>query len=296
VTPHHKDTPMMTINITQITTDFKSYLTQIGYQKNTVQMLPSNLKEFLLYTAKELENINKIDVLEYHKYIKTRPKKRGIGLLSESMVNHHVYALKVFFNYQMELGVITQNPMSTLTFEKPKSKPREILSQQEINELFEICQSHKEKAILSLCYGLGLRRMEVQNLKLADLDFEHLMAYVREGKGKKRRIVPMTQAIANHLKNYIQFERKSKSNVNTVLCSVIGTSMSGNRINSLMKKTVERLELDKNITLHSLRHSVATHLLENGLKLEVVRDFLGHKHLETTQIYTRINMKRLWGL
>lgn len=280
----------------QLTADFKDYLTRIGYQKNTVQMLPSILKEFLTYTSKELGEINKIDILNYHEYIKTRPKKRGIGFLSESMISHHIYALKVFFIYQMEQGTITQNPISTLSFEKPKSKPREILSQEEITTLFEICITYKEKAILSLCYGLGLRRTEVQNLELTDLDFEHLIAYIREGKGKKRRIVPMTQAIADNLKNYIQFERKSKGNVNAVLCSVIGTSMSGDRINSLMKKTVERLELNKKITLHSLRHSVATHLLENGLKLEVVREFLGHKHLETTQIYTRVNMKRLWSL
>ena len=285
----------MTTKTTQITNDFEAYLIRIGYTESTQKMLPSILTEFLTYTAKELVNIDKTDILKYHEYIKERPKKRGIGTLSESMINHHIYTLKVFFSYQMELGTIRVDPMSTLTFSAPKTKPREILTQQEVNEVFDKCITHRERAVLNLCYGLGLRRTEAVSLNVEDINFKTSQAFVREGKGKKRRVVPISPKVLEGLQIYLESERISKK-TKAFITTRVGERATGGNLNTTLQKILERTEIDKTITLHCMRHSIATHLLENGLSVERVRDFLGHKHLESTQIYTRIKNKQLWSL
>jgi len=274
---------------------FKQHLQQLGFTIGTQNLLPNCLKEFLQQANKELQTIDKTDILNYYEYIKNRPKKRGIGTLSESMVNHHIYSLKVFFIYQMEIGRITVNPMSTLIFPKPTSKPREILTQKEIKQLFEACTNHRERAVLSLCYGLGLRRSEAVKITIEDINFSTGLAYIREGKGKKRRVIPMNKSIILNLENYLNKERKAKE-TNVLITTKSGNKSSGENINNTLKQTLERTEIEKKITLHCLRHSIATHLLENGLSVENVRTFLGHKHLESTQIYTRIKNKQLWKL
>ena len=277
-------------------TEFKSYLEQIGYKKGTQTMLPLCLNEFLEFTPKKLQEINKTDILNYYQYIKNRPNKRKPGALSESMVNHHVFSLKVFFSFQMEIGKITLNPMDNLNFPRPKSKAREILTPREITALFEACETHKEKAILSIFYGLGLRRSEAENLALTDLNFKSSILVVREGKGKKRRVLPMNQTISENLTNYVLKERTVTGDTKSFFSSRIGLKLSGNTMNRILKQLLERAGIEKEISLHCLRHSIATHLLENGLSLEYVRDFLGHQHLETTQIYTQVKNKQLWEL
>lgn len=275
---------------------FSTYLTQIGYSEKTQIILPKLITDFFNYTKKTLVDIDKQDVINYYEYINTRPKRRGTGYLSESHISHHVYALNVFFSFQLAKGSIEQNPMSTLVFPRPRSTPREILTQEEVTTLFEACNTYRERAILALCYGLGLRRTEAENIKLDELDFKHLTAYVREGKGKRSRQLPMTISVSNHLKNYINYQRKAKPIVDNVLCSQSGNPMQGNDINAELKRIIERTDIKKKISLHSLRHSIATHLLENCAELDTVRDFLGHKHLETTQIYARVGHKKVYDL
>jgi integrase/recombinase XerD len=274
---------------------FQSYLTRLGYSKSTQNMLPNILYEFLIFVGKELADISKTDVLRYYDYIKERPKKRGIGLLSESMINHHIYALKTFFAYQMELGQIQINPMSTLSFSAPKSKPREILSQKQIKEVFSYCVTYRERTVLNLCYGLGLRRTEAVKLNLEDINFSTAQAFIREGKANKRRVVPISPKVLKGLKCYLENERLSLG-TQAFITTKTGERTTGANLNNTLKIILDRTQIEKKITLHCLRHSIATHLLENGLSLEKVRDFLGHKHLETTQIYTRVNRKQIFSL
>ncbi len=282
---------------TKIIEQFKNYLEQIGYSQGTQRNLPSSIKEFLNHTQKELQEIDKQDVLAYYEYIKIRPNKRRPGTLSESRISNQMYALKVFFSFQMELGTITEDPMSTLTFVRlHKSKPREILSQSELKELYKACETYREKAVLSLCYGLGLRRSEAVKINVEDLNLKSGLAFVREGKGKKRRVIPMNESIIQTFKNYLEKERSSKEETTALICSKTGIRATGGNLNKTLKTILESTQITKTITLHCLRHSIATHLLENGLSVEYVRDFLGHKHLESTQIYTRVKNKQLWNL
>lgn len=267
---------------------FRAHLERLGYSQSTVLMLPNCLHEFLRFTSKSTREITPKDINNYYKYLETRPNKRRPGGLSESMINHHIFSLKLFFSYQMEIGFLSENPISGMTFKRPESKPRDILTLAEIHQVYDVAKTAKERAILGLFYGCGLRRNEGEELDFRDISFKKQILYVRSGKGGKRRAVPMSERVKKDLYNYLEKSRGSSLELALIL-NRNGQRMSGESFNRTLKKLIERTDIQKVITLHSLRHSIATHLLESGLSIEKVRDFLGHKHLESTQIYTRIH-------
>jgi integrase/recombinase XerD len=275
---------------------FRNHLERLGYSKGSCQMLPDCVKAFLEFTAKPLATITPLDIVNFREHLQERPNKRRPGALSESFINHHIYSLKLFFGWQIERGDLLENPMSSLEFPTPNHKPRTILTQVEIKALYAVTESFKERAVLSLFYGCGLRRTEAERLNLKDLYFRSNLLYVRAGKGDKRRVVPLSEKVKEDLKNYAFYERKPNRDQEAFIINATGTRTTGNTFNRLLKRLLVRTDIDKQISLHSLRHSIATHLLEGGLSVEYVRDFLGHKHLESTQIYTRVNNSQLYEL
>lgn len=273
---------------------FKTQLERLGYSKTSILMLPKCVKEFLeVQKIKTLTDITPEQIQKHHEYLQTRPNKRRPGGLSESHINHHIYALKTFFKWLEAGGEIQINPISGLEFPSPKTKPREILSQDEIKALYNQCETYRERAVLSIYYGCGLRRTEGIKLDLKDLHFRTGLLYVREGKGAKRRVVPMSKQVKNDLQTYAYKERKAKPNETAFLIGHTGIRINENTASKTLKTLLEKAEIKREITLHSLRHSIATHLLESGMSLEDVREFLGHSHLESTQIYTRISKKQI---
>lgn len=279
----------------QIIQSFRAYLQGLGYSKSIVLMLPNCLAEFLTFTQKPVELIRPQDIRSYHTYLEERPNRRRSGGLSEQFIHHHIYSLKVFFSYQIELGVIEVNPISGLAFPSPTSRPRVVLSRQEIKVLYAATINLKERALMSLFYGCGLRRSEGEKLDMKDIQFRSGLLYVRQGKNKKRRAVPMSERVMKDLKNYALEERKQTSEA-AYLLNRLGRRLSGEACNYWLKKICARTDIQEEVSLHCLRHSIATHLLESGLEIEYVRDFLGHKHLESTQVYTRIKTDQLWTL
>ena len=281
--------------------NFKSHLERLGYSKSTVLMLPACVKEFL-----QVQNINKIeliisaDIVRHYEYLQTRPNRRKPGTLSENHINHHIYGLKLFFKWLEANGKIQMNPISGLEFPTPKTKPREILSLKEINQLYDTCENYWQRAVLGIYYGCGLRRSEGINLNIKDVHFRSSLLYVREGKGAKRRVVPMSENVKNDLLNYALKERRSKPGETAFLTGQMGRRVNPKMLVKTLKELIDKAQLEKadiersrNISLHSLRHSIATHLLENGLSIENVRDFLGHSFLESTQIYAKVSKDQL---
>lgn len=210
------------------------------------------------------------------------------------MIGHHLYALRLFFDWLQELNIIEENPMSALHFEKPTSKAHEVLTREEVTNLYESCETMKERAILHLYYGCGLRRNEGTSLNVGDIQFRNRMLYVREGKGGKSRAVPMTEKISEELKAYCYQERRSRPNELAFITNSWGIRTTGNKCNIVLKELQQRIGMERAVSLHSLRHSIATHLLESGLSVEYVRDFLGHAYLESTQRYTHIKDVASW--
>jgi integrase/recombinase XerD len=273
--------------------DFKTHLKRLGYSKGSQSMLPTCVAEFLQQLEEksicQLQEIEPIHIQEHYEYLSTRPNKRKPGGLSSRMINHHIYAIRLFLNYQEQTGNIKENPISGLSFPRPESKQREILSIEEVTQLYEAAETIREKAIIGIFYGCGLRRSEGEALNIKDVSFKSSLLYVRDGKGSKRRVIPVNEKVLNDFRNYLHYERFAPIRETAFICNNAGRRMLGDKHNKTVKALVEKAGIEKEISLHSLRHSIATHLLENGMGVEYVRDFLGHKHLESTQIYTHIN-------
>ena len=278
------------------TSDFKTYLEQLGYSKSSCFMLPHCVQDFLDY-HKGGEEFTTTHIEEYYEWLQIRPHKQKEGGLSEHYINHHIYALRLYFNWQEQTGQLSYNPISVMRFRQPKGKPREPFTLQEILQLFAVAQSAKETAILHIFYSCGLRRSEGEALNRNDIHFKQRILYVRRGKGAKRRAVPMTAKVSAALEHYWQSERQGKAkDSEAFIVNRVGQRMKGDGYGRVLKELIERAGITREASLHHLRHSIATHLLESGLSIEEVRDFLGHACLETTQVYAKVNQKQLLEL
>lgn len=279
-----------------IVKEFRNYLRHLGYSTSSVRMLPDCVKSFLDYNnITVIREANQEQIRAFYKWLHQRPHKRKGGGLSEQYINHHIYALKVFFSWLEASGQIRENPISVMKFESPTSNRREPFTKSEIKSLFNACQRLQETALLHLFYSCGLRRTEGVRLNTRDIHFKHQFLYVREGKGTKRRAVPMPLKVSEALQAYYLEERTQANTKDTdaFMLNRTGTRMSGDSYNRRLKEIAARTAIRREISLHYLRHSIATHLLESGLPVEYVRDFLGHSHLEATQIYTKVYTKQL---
>jgi integrase/recombinase XerD len=272
---------------------FAAWLYQVGYSERTQNMLPACVREFL--EQQQITAVHYIEpqqVKDFYAWLQTRPLKKRSGALSERMIHHYVYALRTFFMWLEITGQIHYNPISGMKFRRPAQTSREPLSRQEVKQLFEATTSGKETALLHLFYSCGLRRSEGEALNARDVRYKEQLLYVRAGKGAKRRVVPMTAAVAKDLETYWLGERcgcpvKKAQDEDAFMLNRNGGRLSGAGYNDLFKQLAGRAGISGEITLHHLRHSIATHLLQSGMPLEYVRDFLGHHFLETTQLYAR---------
>lgn len=280
------------LDLPSLEVPFAQYLRVVGYSKSTCHTMSYALNEFAGRVKKPLQEINKQDIDEYTFYLESRPNHRRSGGLSSSMLRHYLYGLKVFFNWCEQTGKLKINPMSGHVLPVVETMERVILSREEVSRLYGVCEDHRDRSLLGIYYGCGLRRSEGEALNGKDIDFGNGLLYVRSGKGGKRRVVPLSNGVRWDLLRYYRDERDGHDQ-EPFLLNNSGTRMRGSTSNKRLKELVEKAGINKSITLHSLRHSIATHLLHQGLSLEQVRDFLGHAHLETTQIYTHYDTKKL---
>lgn len=291
--------------MTSIVSQFRSYLYQVGYSEGAQYMLPACVSEFL--AQQQITDISYIEqerVSAFYEWLQTRPLKRRSGALSESMIGQYMYALRTFFGWAEITGQIDYNPISGIKFRRLGKRTREPLSLQEIKQLFEAATTLKQTALLHIFYSCGLRRSEGEALNINDIYFKNQLLYVREGKGARRRVVPLTARVAADLEAYYLQERcgsavKNVKDEDAFMLNQRGTRLQGEGYIKLLKRIIAGSPLGTGgieITLHHLRHSIATHLLQGGMSLEYVRDFLGHLCLESTQIYAKLAAGQLKGL
>ena len=285
--------------MTSIIQNFKNYLYQVGYSESTQKMLPALITEFIQHQQiSDISFIEQQKVKSFYEFLQTRPLKLRSGALSEMMISHYVYALKTFFSWAEVTEQTDYNPISGMKFKRPKQNVREPLTKEEIQQLFEAATTLKQTALLHIFYSCGLRRSEGEALNINDVHFKKQLLYVREGKGAKRRVVPITERVSKDLEEYYLQERtnsitKKVKDEDAFLLNRIGNRMTGDQLNKLLKEIADKAAIQKEITLHHLRHSIATHLLQSGMSMEYVRDFLGHSFLETTQIYAKPKAEQL---
>lgn len=275
----------------------RAELMVLGYSKGVLRLLgPRELLMRMEELGKtRLEQIEAVDIKAHYAYLRQRPSLRG-EVLSPHSIEGHLFELKLFFAYAERHGLVTKNPMSSLRFPRPAYQPRYVCSQEEITRLYKACRDDRDLALMHLLYGCGLRRMEASALNVDDVDYRRTLLFVRLGKGQKRRTVPMSGGILLDLRSYQYDYRCSLVNnrgEQAFLLNNSGTRLRKGSLSKYFKHIAKLASVDDRVTPHVMRHSIATHLLEAGMRLEEVRDFLGHKHLETTQIYTRVQTENL---
>ncbi len=283
----------------EIIHQLETYLNRLGYGEKTIIIIKRCCLEFMtrleIEQVEAIQDITSADIIDHYNYLNERPNKITQGGLSGKYIDHHIYSMKIFFEWQQTIQSIEGNPMSPLTFPKGESRPMQILTQSEIHQLYEVTETWKEKTLLSLYYGCGLRKSEGESLDIKDVHFRSGILYVRKGKGSKRRAVPMSKKVAEPIYQYIHEERQNPNQLKALVINKKDGRMRGQTYGLLLKKMMLKTEINKDITLHCLRHSIATHLLESGMRIEKIQDFLGHKHLESTMRYTRVSKQLLHG-
>lgn len=278
---------------------YDKMITAIGY-KQKGKTHQNAILEFLFYLEHKgmlkIKKVEAVDMIEYYEYLTTRPNLRTEGVLSTSSISHHLFAINLFSEYLLEQKIIKKNIlMPKLT--KGDGKKRNILSTEEIHILYSTCETKRDRAILSIAYGCGARRSEIENLRVPDVQLNLGILIIRNGKNDKRREIPLSNGIISDLKDYlinerhIYFRNQKYARTEAFLVNNRGEKMVGDHINERLKelitKTNDQEIISKEITLHCLRHSIATHLLDNGASIEFVRDFLGHSEIDTTHVYAR---------
>lgn len=226
------------------------------------------------------------------------------GLLPSSCRIAMVH-LRRFFRYLTSRGSIPVNPAELVQGGRPGMKVPETLGAEQVNRLLESIDPHdipfgaRDRAMLEMLYSSGLRVSELVSLRPEQVDWDDMFLRVL-GKGQKTRYVPLGGMAATALRNYMQQARgkllRPGRRAVTLFLSNRGTALTRERIRQIIKSRAAAIGLSENVYPHIMRHSFATHLLENGADLRVIQDMLGHADLATTQIYTHVEKKRLVSL
>lgn len=262
-----------------------------GLSQNTIDAYRRDLTEFLEFClSKNVEEINKIERTHINGYI----LKLHENKLNPTSVMRKTASLRGFFKWLCANEICEKNPALTLEPPKVPQKLPKVITAEEINIILSENLNKREKVILELLYGCGLRVSELVNLKIHDIDIS--AKYLQcTGKGSKERIVPIGSKALHAIKMYtkerdfiLQKTRKTSKNL---LLTEEGKNITRQEVYNFIHKLGEKIH--KSISPHTLRHTFATHLLENGADLRVVQELLGHSDVSTTQLYTHISKKRL---
>lgn len=261
--------------------NFRTYLQVKRYSESTIKTYTEALKSFFLfYNSKDLLSINNQDVENYHQgYILKRK-------LSSSFQNQIVNAVKLYFK------TIKQTSIQIDRIYRPKREKilPNVLSKEEIKSILNAHTNIKHKTMLCMIYSCGLRRSELINLKPADIDSRRNIVMIRQAKGKKDRIAPLSPNVLILLREYY----KAYQPVTWLFEGQFPNSPYDERsLTNVLKNAVMKAKITKPVTLHWLRHSYATHLLESGTDLRYIQEILGHKSSKTTEIYTHVSTKSL---
>ena len=254
---------------------------------NTVEAYRRDLYSFAEAALASLEEVNRNTINNYIRSLKEHK-------YAPTTVIRKVASLRGFFKWVTSMNIIEKNPASTLEQPKVPQRLPKVISLKEIEEMLHSDLSAIQSVMLELLYSCGLRVSELVNLKLTDIDLNS--KYVRcFGKGSKERIIPIGTIAIGVLKKYLP-ERElvlKKNNLSTKRLLVLENGRLINRQDVYSFIHARGKLINKSISPHTLRHSFATHLLENGADLRVVQELLGHSDVSTTQLYTHISKKRL---
>ena len=263
---------------------FRRWLFSKRYSENTIKTYTDALRSFLVfYRHISITEITNEHVIHYNNEFILENK------LSASYQNQIVNALKLFFL------VVTEKSIDPQLIHRPKVSKLlpNVLSKQEVKEILNSSINLKHRTMLSLIYACGLRCSEVLNLQFSDIQTERGLLMIRNSKGKKDRIVPISLKVIEMLRDYYKIYRPTKWLFEG---QIVGEPYKARSLQSALHRSVDKTAIKKPVTLHWLRHSYATHLLETGTDLRYIQELLGHSSSRTTEIYTHVSTKNIQNI
>lgn len=278
--------------------EYKQYLiVEKGLSRNTINAYLSDLSAFSNYLNKTFQ-INQIEnILKEHirLYIKELAKSNTANSISRKLVS-----LRMFYVFLMKENIISVNLMSSFTLPKKDKKLPVVLSKEEMMEILESVEindrfSARNRCMIEILYGTGLRVSELINLTVSAVNIK--MGYINViGKGDKQRIVPIAnmtkEILTDYLNNYRE-EFLGENDSSLLFFNNHGNKLSREEFYLILKQIVKETSINKNISPHTIRHTFATHLLENGADLRSIQELLGHSDISTTTIYTHISNQKI---
>lgn len=284
---------------------FGEWLLATNYAVRTREEYDRSVRDFVEWLAREteIESINEALPQHLHQYqmalCQGRAKEEG-RILAVSTQAKRLSAIKTWFEWMASEQLLAFNPARALVMPKvPRSLPRDVLTQEEARMLLESTPIEKagdvrDRAMLEVLYGSGIRREETLALTVYDADLQTGSLRIEMGKGRQTRIVPLTQSAIAALKLYLEEVRPQWASEagGTVLfvSSRSGRALSDNDLLRIVRKAARRAGIKKHVTPHTLRHSCATHLLQEDADIRQIQKLLGHRKLSTTEIYTRVEI------
>jgi integrase/recombinase XerD len=263
-----------------LSTKFLKYLEYRNYSRCTISSYVLHMQNFLeAFKGRDIGRMNFTDVRDY---IIDHVTSRN---LSRSYQNQMINAIKIYYDVVYSRGI------SSMELPRPlkSRKLPEVFSKEEVKIILDITVNRKHKAIISVIYGTGMRLSEACDLGIEDIDEARGVIKIRCGKGGKDRVVPLPANLAELIREY----RKQYRPMHYLFEGQKGGRYSPRSIQNVVKKAIKKAGIMREASVHTLRHSFATHLLESGVDLRYIQELLGHRSSKTTEIYTHISKDRV---
>lgn len=284
---------------------FTEWLENMNYSESAIKNYPKQLREFFHFlegkSITTVTHVNQEHINAFAEQIKNRKNIISGAGLSSSHINQILQSVKLLFNYlQIAKGLIIEAEVKLM---KEEVSTKDILSVEEVKQLLDSIDSSidphakKDKAVIAILYGAGLRKAELEQLNTDDISFKEKTLLVRNGKGNKQRLIPLTETTLEYIQDYITGCRDHLADIAAYNNEALFINIHGQRLKedtyyNLLKERLMQCGIDslqqKHITLHSFRHSIATHLMIAGMQIEDIALFLGHSSLDSTMIYTHL--------
>lgn len=280
--------------------EVKDYLTYIKLEKklskNTIVNYEFDLNNYIKYLKTKVNNLTDVDIKLIDKYLQNLKKN---GLDSRS-IRRHITSIKEFHKYLVRIKHLKKDITINIENIKVSKKLPVVIADNDIESILDVkltnAYKYRDKAMLELMYGSGLRVSELINLTIYNIDFEQEIILV-EGKGHKERFVPMNHYTKQALLDYIEVRpsliKKKNKDYDKLFLNNHGEGITRHGFNYILKNILKEKNINDKITPHSLRHTFATDLLNNGADLRSIQELLGHSDLTTTRIYTHVANNKL---
>ncbi len=248
-----------------------------NYSPKTLQSYLHCLRAFFAFREQNAEGTDE-DIIR--KFLLSLERNRA----SAQTRNIHLSAIKFYYR-----NVVPAGPRIEIRTAKKNQRLPVVLSRHEIGRILDVTKNRKHRLMLALAYGAGLRVSEVIALRVGDIDFDEMTVHIKQAKGQKDRISVLPEKIIDNLKVLLSGETSN----DFVFASERGGKLTTRTAQKVFENALKNADVKKDATFHSLRHSFATHLLENGVDVRYVQALLGHQNIRTTQLYTHVTNPKL---